>query len=289
MQGDGNFFDDNGGRRSQSEKTCIFNVKKVTCLLTASAMKHSAKLLTPAQALYRALQPSCQLQQRRWQSQGTFTPFGSRKSTPPPQSRMDPRAPPLQSRVDPREAQLMPGVQKKLAGYVLNNDIEAPNVQIRTEDGKLGPPQPLRTLLSSIDRSSEVVRQLAAQGPNPNTAVVEVQEISALLKMVAQRDQAVRELEKSRKDQKAKQIELNWAISGNDLELKLKQMEQFLDKGKKVEVVLASRKRQRKAEEDEAQTLMKKLRERIEEVGAKEMKLEGRLLGQAMMTVQKKS
>ena len=244
-------------------------------------MKHSKKLLTPAEAFYKALQTSYQLHQRRLLSQAhTFTPFGRGQPVPPPLE--------AATRTEPRQAQLIPSLQKKLAGYTLNKDIETRWVQIRREDGKLAEPQMLETLIDSIPSSSQVVRQLAAQGPMPDTAVVEIVEVDQLLKMAAARQQAVKEVEKQRKNEKAKQLELNWAISDNDLALKLKQMEQFLEKGRKVEILLAAKKRQRKASEDEAQLVMKKLREKIEELEAKEMKLEGKLLGQAMLTVQKK-
>ena len=146
----------------------------------------------------------------------------------------------------------------------------------------------LDTMLSEINPSSHVVRQLAAQGPTPNTAIVEVQEISELLKVAAQRDKALKEVEKQRKEAKPKTIELNWAISENDLALKLKQLEQFLDRGRKVEVMLAAKKRQRKASEEEASAVMQKLRDKVEECGAKVDKMEGNVLGQTVLTIHKK-
>ena len=244
-------------------------------------MKHSKNLLTPAEALYKALQPLCQLQQRRFLYRGRPSP------PPSPAPRQPVPPPPEAARTEPRQAQLIPGLQKKLAGYTLNKDIETRWVQIRQEDGKLAAPQMLDTILASINPSSQVVRQLAAQGPTPDTAIVEVQEVNELLKLATARDQAVKQVEKQRKDQKVKVIELNWAISDNDLALKLKQLEQFLDKGSKVEVLLAAKKRQRKAEPGEAEDVVKRLREKVEECGAKELKMEGQLLGQATMTIQK--
>ncbi|RMZ89250.1 hypothetical protein DV736_g3511, partial [Chaetothyriales sp. CBS 134916] len=206
---------------------------------------------TPLQAL-----PSLQ---RRWQSQGR--PF----------------------------ARAIPGLQRKLEGYTINRDIASRWVQVRNEQGKLSSPQMLDTLLSQIQPTTQVVRQLAApgQGQVPDTAVVEVTEISALLKQVAGREQAAKELQKKARGAKPKQLELNWAISENDLELKMRQMDQFLDKGKKVELILAAKRRQRKATTEEADALMKKLDERVEQAGAKKVKMEGKLLGQATIMLQK--
>jgi translation initiation factor IF-3 len=96
-------------------------------------------------------------------------------------------------------------------------------------------------------------------------------------------------LEKQRRTEKPKQLELNWAISENDFAMKLKQLEQFLDKGRKVEIILANKKRQRRATPDEAQNVVKVIRERVTEIGARELKMEGNILGQAVMTIQKKS
>ena len=87
---------------------------------------------------------------------------------------------------------------------------------------------------------------------------------------------------------KPKQIELNWAISGNDLDIKMKQMREFVEKGKKVELLLASKKRQRRASPEEANGTVETIRKAVADIpGCKEMKpLEGKIGGQAIMFVQ---
>ncbi|RMZ74738.1 hypothetical protein DV737_g5786, partial [Chaetothyriales sp. CBS 132003] len=212
--------------------------------------------MSRSKTLLRALPPL----QRRWQSQGR--PF----------------------------AQAIPGLQKKLEGYTINRAIASRWVQVRNEEGKLSSPQMLETVLSQIQPTTQVVRQLAApgQGQVPDTAVVEVTDISVLLKQLAGREQAAKEVQKKAREAKPKQLELNWAISDNDLELKMRQMEQFLHKGKKVELILAAKRRQRKATPEEAEALMAKLDERVEQAGGKKVKMEGKLLGQASITLQKK-
>lgn len=56
-----------------------------------------------------------------------------------------------------------------------------------------------------------------------------------------------------------KKIELNWAIDANDLGHRLKRLDEFLRDGKKVEVVLAKKKRSRKASPDECQGVVDRI------------------------------
>ncbi len=101
--------------------------------------------------------------------------------------------------------------------------------------------------------------------------------------------QAMREAEKAKakanKNPAAtvKTIELNWAIDGNDLGHRLGKMREFLGKGFKVEVLLAGKKKGRKATEEEAKNLLERLREAVRDVdGARELKpMEGKILTQA--------
>jgi translation initiation factor IF-3 len=98
----------------------------------------------------------------------------------------------------------------------------------------------------------------------------------------------LRDQEKSQRKSKTsaptvKTIELNWAVDKNDLAHRLKKMKEFLRKGYKVEVVLAGKKKGRKATEEEAKDLVKKIKEAVAEVeGARENKpVEGKMLVQA--------
>lgn len=178
-------------------------------------------------------------------------------------------------------------MSKRLAAYILDNDIEAEFVQMRRDDGTLSPAKRLRELLSEI-RDEQVVQELSPQGQFPNTAVVRVVERGELLLDVAKKEQALKALQKQTKQSRPKQIELNWAISENDLVMKLNQMADFLNKGKKVELLLAAKKKSRRATPAEAEAVISRLREKIEEVGAKEVKdREGKLLGMVVLTVQK--
>jgi len=99
---------------------------------------------------------------------------------------------------------------------------------------------------------------------------------------------SLRDQEKAQRKSKTsaptvKTVELNWAVDKNDLAHRLKKIKEFLGKGYKVEVVLAGKKKGRKATEEEARDLVKKIKEAVAEVeGARENKpVEGKMLVQA--------
>lgn len=89
-------------------------------------------------------------------------------------------------------------------------------------------------------------------------------------KAADEKEKAARKKELNRKE-----LELNWAIAPNDLQHRLKQLREFLAKGKRVELMLAKKKRGRAATRDEGEALLAALRESAVEVGAKEVKVEG--------------
>ena len=83
-----------------------------------------------------------------------------------------------------------------------------------------------------------------------------------------------------------KTIELNWAIGGNDLGHRLVKLKGFLEKGCRVDVVLGTKRKGRKASEEEAEELIEKVRKAVGEVeGTRESKpMDGQILG--MLTLQ---
>lgn len=185
--------------------------------------------------------------------------------------------------------------QKRPAGldaieqnFEIDENIRARQVQLVVQGQGLNPPQSLFSLLRTIDRQKQVVRALRV--PSEGPAIVEITTKDVLTRILKEREAKKAEQEKKRRELKPKQVELNWAISGNDLDLKLKQLRQFVEKGKRVEILLAAKKRQRKASPEEAENVMKEIRKTISEIeGCKELKsMEGRIGGQVVMTVGKK-
>ncbi len=177
-------------------------------------------------------------------------------------------------------------IDDKIAELPLDEQIDTPEVRVKSDDGGgLSEPRDLFQVLDSIDRSTQHVLQLSKPGEH-EYAVVRVVQRKDLIKQIRDKEDAARQAKMAQKEKKPKQIELNWAISSNDLQLKLKQMEDFLRKGKKVELMLAAKRHQRKASIEEAEALMRTIKDKLNEIGAIEVApMEGGLLKQALMTV----
>ncbi|KAI0167339.1 hypothetical protein BJ166DRAFT_519665 [Pestalotiopsis sp. NC0098] len=95
------------------------------------------------------------------------------------------------------------------------------------------------------------------------------------------REAEARAKEARKKELNRKELELNWAIAPNDLQHRLKQLRGFLEKGRRVELMVAKKRGGRVATADEARLLMDALSETATEVGATEVKREGKFPGVA--------
>ncbi|KIX08789.1 uncharacterized protein Z518_03446 [Rhinocladiella mackenziei CBS 650.93] len=176
-------------------------------------------------------------------------------------------------------------IEDKINDFVLDENIEAPQVRLKTPDGKLSDPTNLHQLLGSIDRSTSYVMQLANPEHQP-FAIVQIVQRADLVKRIKDKEAKERQAKHAQSQKKPKQIELNWAISGNDLQLKMKQMQEFLRKGKKVEVLLANKRRQRRATPEEAESVLQTVKQTAQDVGAIEVApMEGAILKQATVVV----
>ncbi|RFU30095.1 hypothetical protein B7463_g6250, partial [Scytalidium lignicola] len=165
-----------------------------------------------------------------------------------------------------------------------DDEIKARMIRVVGEDGRLKEPQQTFEVLDSLDRNLEslVVVDPGGNGSPPICKIIN--------------KKAARQAEKARKAVKnpgavVKTIELNWAIDMNDLGHRLNKMKEFLSKGNKVELVLASKRKGRKASPEEADVVLGKIRTAISEVeGAKESKeMEGKILGHATLFIQGKA
>lgn len=88
-----------------------------------------------------------------------------------------------------------------------------------------------------------------------------------------------------------KTIELNWAIDSNDLGHRLDKVKMFLQEGRRVDIVLAPKKRGRKALLPECQEVISRIRSSLKSInGAEEIKeMEGKIGGVAMFSYQGKA
>lgn len=192
------------------------------------------------------------------------------------------------------EASLQPQTRKiqdpLLAQYTLDEAIEATHVRVKDKaTGKLGERQNLRWLLNGLDRDKEAVHLLSKikEGEIPIVEVVQKQDLRDKVKL---REQQTIDAQKAQRESKPKQIELNWAISENDLQIKLKQLEQFVQKGKRVEVLLANKKRARRATLKEGERVVSSIRNKLVDIDAKEIRpMEGKVLAQAIMLIKKRT
>lgn len=121
-------------------------------------------------------------------------------------------------------------------------------------------------------------------------AICRIMTIADLLKQKRDKERVQKEHKKSLKQSAPKQIELNWAIGPNDLEHKLTQLKGFIEDGKKVEVVLANKKRQRQATPEEGREVLKKVKAKLAEADGREInQMQGGVVGRhTVLTVRKK-
>ncbi|GKZ69854.1 hypothetical protein AnigIFM60653_002223 [Aspergillus niger] len=148
---------------------------------------------------------------------------------------------------------------RALPQYVLDEEIGAQYVQIVNENNSLDPPVSLRDALRQIDRSSQTLQQVSTGSGDgvPICKVVNKFELREIAKAKA----------KPAKDG-LKQLELNWAIDAHDLSHRLKQLTNFLEKGRKVELILTRKKHKRSPTVEEVKNLMDKVMETVREAKA---------------------
>ncbi|KAH0564877.1 hypothetical protein GP486_001734 [Trichoglossum hirsutum] len=161
-----------------------------------------------------------------------------------------------------------------------DEEISASNVHLVDEHGTFHPPTPVRKLLASFDRK---LYHLVAVAPIESGQI-------PICKIVPRKELRDRERAKPVKNPAniVKQLELNWAIDSNDLGHRLNKMREFLEKGMRVEVILANKRKGRKANAEEAAAVVRRIREKITEVeGAREWRsADGRVMGQMTMFLQ---
>ncbi|KAF4451466.1 translation initiation factor if-3 [Fusarium austroafricanum] len=103
----------------------------------------------------------------------------------------------------------------------------------------------------------------------------------AICKIVNKRDEYERQRELKQRQRlskmatpKQKEIEMSWAISDNDFQMKTNQLIDFLSKGDKVEIVLGFKKKgqKKRTSEETAEEVWAKVRKLVEDLGSREYK-----------------
>ncbi|KAH9828859.1 Translation initiation factor IF-3, N-terminal domain [Teratosphaeria destructans] len=173
-----------------------------------------------------------------------------------------------------------------------NYDEEIPfrRVYVVEADDKLSEIRMKWDVLDSIDRKEYRLVQLTVPDLDPDSPNYhpDPRNFIPVCRIENKREAYQREKERKAKSKEQKKgsaratsvktLELNWAIDQNDLGHRLEKMEEFLSEGRRVEVVLAAKKRGRKASKEECEGLLGRLREVVERVGGKEFRaFEGEL------------
>ena len=174
-------------------------------------------------------------------------------------------------------------------------DPETNNLYLDEEKTQLPRPQTRYDVLNRLDRNTYRLVQFPAQegegerGFIPVCKIVNKKEIYAHQKKKKEETKEKKRVENAAKS--VKTLELNWAIDPNDLGHRLDRVQEFLTEGRKVEIVLANKKRGKKAGPDECEEVVQKIRKTVDTVsGAKEVRImEGKLGGFATLLFQGKA
>ncbi|KAJ5902085.1 hypothetical protein N7495_002613 [Penicillium taxi] len=160
--------------------------------------------------------------------------------------------------------------------------IRAPYVQIVNDEGSLNEPERLHDILDSFDRSKFFLLQVSPGGPR------EPPVCKILNKMEYRASEKAKEKAAKASKVQLKQIELNWAIDAHDLSHRLKQLATFLEKGRKVEVILIKKKHKRSATVDEIKHVIQSVMDATREAGGTLVKpMEGEPGKQVTITAKK--
>jgi translation initiation factor IF-3 len=185
-----------------------------------------------------------------------------------------------------------------------------PYVHLVDETGKLSTPQRVADILASLDRKTQSLHTVALPPPRlrsrweqppeavptpdseegPVRAAPEIPVCKIINKEIVRK--AAKSLKKkpANPSQTVKTLELNWAIDPHDLGHRLRRMQEFLEKGYRVDVLLVGKRKKRKASPEEAAETLRRIREEAEGVeGAKEWKaMEGKVGGQVTVYLEGK-
>ena len=138
--------------------------------------------------------------------------------------------------------------------------------------GGLSPPQNLRNFLTGMDRRRFFLVQVSPTD-SEDVPVCKVMTREAVFK----REQEKAKLgAKKTTEQLTKEIELGWRMAEGDLAHRMVKLQEFLGRGRKVEITIAPKRKRDVVPENEARGFLKRVRAGLEELGGREArKLEG--------------
>ena len=173
-------------------------------------------------------------------------------------------------------------VQRK-SGIVKDEEIKAEIIQVVNDSGGLDPPISKADVLSSLQRDKYYLVQMSPgsvhQAPVCKIVTKELLREQRRLKSKATH------LNKTT----TKQIELNWAIDPHDLSHRLKSLASFIEKGRRVELILARKRGKRAPTADEVTRVMDSVLDAIEKANAMQVKpMEGQPGKHLLIIVKKK-
>jgi translation initiation factor IF-3 len=165
--------------------------------------------------------------------------------------------------------------------FVLDNDIEATYVDLIDEEGNFEKKVPFRNALSSYNRVTHYLVQVRAAPVDEDGFLVPGEwPVCKIISKIKLRAQHQLGLETARRTAQGKglgpdpkELELNWAIAGGDLDYRLVKLQGFLREGRKVTIVLGPKRKGKAATEDECDTTLQRVRDAVAEIkGAREVK-----------------
>lgn len=177
---------------------------------------------------------------------------------------------------------------KHSSGKDLPSDRSIPytSIMIVVEGQGITGPHRTEDVLNGLNLATHTLRLVSAKPQGPRDQVLAVCKVFNRAEEAERKanEEAVRlEKEKLSAKQKYKIVEIGWAIADNDLALKAKRLKEFLESGYKVEVVLKGKRHGRKATSEEAEDVLRRVREAWAEVpGAREARTPDGEVGKMM-------
>ncbi|GAD95064.1 translation initiation factor IF3, putative [Paecilomyces variotii No. 5] len=171
----------------------------------------------------------------------------------------------------------------KAQGIIKDEDIRAPQIQVVNDNGALDPPERTIDVLRSINRSEYFLVQVS-----PGAA-----DRLPVCKLVSKKGLREQEKAKAKAAHSAKtavkQIELNWAIDAHDLSHRMKQLVSFIEKGRKVEIILTRKRGKRAPTAEEVKKVMDAVLDTVQNADAAQVKpMEGEPGKHVLIVVKKK-